>query len=101
MLALGMTGITVAQERAPQSQGPYRARQAIHSPRSMDQELEIRLFKLGLPRTLFPRQSADWIVLNLHSREQLHSVEGREELGLPSMPQTLLLVPAALSFARD
>jgi len=46
-------------------------------PRSKDQELDIRLFKLGLPRTFFPRQSADWIVL------------------------TLLLVPAGLSSARD
>ena len=26
-------------------------------PRSKDQELDIRLFKLGLPRTFFPRQS--------------------------------------------
>jgi Spy/CpxP family protein refolding chaperone len=40
MLALGMTGIALAQESAPQSQGPNQARPAIHSPRSIDQELD-------------------------------------------------------------
>jgi len=32
MLALGMTGIAMAQEKAPQPQGPNEARQAIHGP---------------------------------------------------------------------
>jgi periplasmic protein CpxP/Spy len=38
MLALGMTGITMAQENVPQPQG--QARQGIHGPRSIDQELD-------------------------------------------------------------
>jgi len=40
MLALGITGIALAQENAPQPQGPNQARQRIHSPRSIDQELD-------------------------------------------------------------
>ena len=40
MLALGMAGITMTQENAPQSQGPNQARQGIHGPRSIDQELD-------------------------------------------------------------
>ena len=40
MLALGMTGIAMAQENAPQPQGPNQARQGIHGPRSIDQELD-------------------------------------------------------------
>src|ERR1700719_1897508 len=40
MLALGLTGIAMAQEKAPQPQGPNRARQRIHGPRSIDQELD-------------------------------------------------------------
>ena len=40
MLALGMTGIAMAQENAPQSQGPNQAPQGIHGPRSIDQELD-------------------------------------------------------------
>src|ERR1700692_4825538 len=40
MLALGMTGIAMAQERAPQPQGPNQARQKIQAPRSIDQELD-------------------------------------------------------------
>ena len=39
-LALGMTGIATAQEKAPQPQGPNQARQGIHGPRSIDQELD-------------------------------------------------------------
>jgi periplasmic protein CpxP/Spy len=40
MLALGMTGIAMSQENAPQPQGPNQARQGIHGPRSIDQELD-------------------------------------------------------------
>jgi Spy/CpxP family protein refolding chaperone len=40
MLALGMTGIAMAQENASQPPGPNRARQGIHTPRSIDQELD-------------------------------------------------------------
>lgn len=40
MLALGITGIAMAQESAPQPQGPDQARQGIHGPRSIDQELD-------------------------------------------------------------
>jgi periplasmic protein CpxP/Spy len=40
MLALGMTGIAMAQENAPQPQGANQARPAIHGPRSIDQELD-------------------------------------------------------------
>jgi len=40
MLALGMTGIAMAQENAPQPQRPNQARQGIHGPRSIDQELD-------------------------------------------------------------
>jgi Spy/CpxP family protein refolding chaperone len=40
MLALGMSGIAMAQGQAPQPQGPNQARPAIHGPRSIDQELD-------------------------------------------------------------
>jgi len=40
MLALGMTGIGMAQENARQPQAPNQARQGIHGPRSIDQELD-------------------------------------------------------------
>ena len=40
MLALGMTGIAMPQENAPQPQGPNQARPGIHGPRSIDQELD-------------------------------------------------------------
>ena len=40
ILALGMTGIAIAQQQAPQPQGPNQTRPAIHGPRSIDQELE-------------------------------------------------------------
>jgi protein CpxP len=40
MLALGITGIAVPQENAPQRQGPNPARPAIHGLRSMDEELD-------------------------------------------------------------
>src|ERR1700692_972160 len=40
MLALGMTGIAMTQENAPQPRGPNQARQGIHGPRSIDQELD-------------------------------------------------------------
>jgi periplasmic protein CpxP/Spy len=40
MLALGMTGIAMAQEHAPQPKGSNQARQGIHGPRSIDQELD-------------------------------------------------------------
>ena len=40
MLALGMTGIAITQEHAPQPQGPNQTRQGIHGPRSIDQELD-------------------------------------------------------------
>jgi Spy/CpxP family protein refolding chaperone len=40
MLALGMTGIAMAQENAPQPHGPNQARQGIHGPRSIYQELD-------------------------------------------------------------
>src|SRR5258705_2170343 len=40
MLALGMTGIGMAQENAPQPRGANQARPAIHGPRSIDQELD-------------------------------------------------------------
>jgi Spy/CpxP family protein refolding chaperone len=39
MLALGMTGIAIAQGQAPQPQGPNQARSLIHGPRSIDQAL--------------------------------------------------------------
>ena len=37
---LGMTGIAIAQENAPQTQEPNQARQGIHGPRSIDRELD-------------------------------------------------------------
>ena len=40
MLALGMTGIAMAQENAPQPHGPNQGRPGIHAPRSIDQELD-------------------------------------------------------------
>jgi protein CpxP len=40
MLAVWMTGIAMAQESAPQTQRPNQARQGIHGPRSIDQELD-------------------------------------------------------------
>jgi periplasmic protein CpxP/Spy len=40
MLAVGMTGIGMAQENAPHPQGPNQARRGIHGPRSIDQELD-------------------------------------------------------------
>jgi hypothetical protein len=40
MLALGMTGIAMAQENALQPPGPNQARPGIHGPRSIDQELD-------------------------------------------------------------
>ena len=40
MLALGITGIAMAQEKAPQPQGPNQARWRAHGPRSIDQELD-------------------------------------------------------------
>jgi Spy/CpxP family protein refolding chaperone len=40
MLALGMTGIAMTQENALQPQGPNQARQGIHGPQSIDQELD-------------------------------------------------------------
>ena len=40
LFALGMTGITMAQENAPQPRGPDQARPGIHGPRSIDQELD-------------------------------------------------------------
>jgi protein CpxP len=40
MLALGMSGSAMAQENAQQPQGPNQARQGIHGPRSIDQELD-------------------------------------------------------------
>jgi Spy/CpxP family protein refolding chaperone len=40
MLALGLTGFAMAQEKAPQPQGPNQARQRIHGLRSIDQELD-------------------------------------------------------------
>jgi periplasmic protein CpxP/Spy len=40
LLALGMTGIAMAQENAPQPQGPNQARPGMHGPRSIDQELD-------------------------------------------------------------
>ena len=40
MLALGLTGIAMAQEHEPQPQGPNQTRQGIHGPRTIDQELD-------------------------------------------------------------
>ena len=40
ILALGMTGIATAQENSPQPKEPSQARQGIHGPRSIDQELD-------------------------------------------------------------
>jgi Spy/CpxP family protein refolding chaperone len=40
MLALWMICIAMAQEHAPQPQGPNQARPGIHGPRSIDQELD-------------------------------------------------------------
>lgn len=40
MLALGITGIAVAQENAPQPQKAKQAHQGVHGPRSIDQELD-------------------------------------------------------------
>jgi Spy/CpxP family protein refolding chaperone len=39
-LALWITGIALAQENAPQPQGPNLSRPSIHGPRSIDQELD-------------------------------------------------------------
>jgi Spy/CpxP family protein refolding chaperone len=39
MFALGMSGIAMAQENAPQQQGANQGRPAIHGPGSIDQEL--------------------------------------------------------------
>jgi len=39
-LALGLAGITMAQEKAPHPQRPNQAHQGIHGPRSIDQELD-------------------------------------------------------------
>lgn len=40
MLAVGVTGIAMAQQQAPQPHGPNQARPAIHGPRSSEQELD-------------------------------------------------------------
>jgi Spy/CpxP family protein refolding chaperone len=40
ILALGITGIALAQESAPQTQAQNQARPAIHGPGSIDQELD-------------------------------------------------------------
>jgi Spy/CpxP family protein refolding chaperone len=40
MFVLKMTGIAMAQQPAPQPQGPNQARPAIHGPRLIDQELD-------------------------------------------------------------
>src|ERR1035438_22930 len=40
MLALGMTGIAMAQGQTPQPQGPNQARPLIHGPRSIGQEID-------------------------------------------------------------
>ena len=40
MLALAMSGIAMAQENAPPTQGPNQARQGIRGPRTIDQELD-------------------------------------------------------------
>lgn len=40
MLALGMTALVMAQEHAPQQQGPNQERPPIHGSRSIDQELD-------------------------------------------------------------
>ena len=40
MLALGMTGLGVAQENAPKPQGSNQAPPGIHGPRSFDEELD-------------------------------------------------------------
>jgi hypothetical protein len=40
ILTLGITGIAMGQEHAPQPPGPEQVRQGIHGPRSIDQELD-------------------------------------------------------------
>jgi periplasmic protein CpxP/Spy len=40
VLALGITGVAMAQDNAPLRQGPSHALQGIHGPRSIDQELD-------------------------------------------------------------
>ena len=40
VLALGITGVAMAQDNAPRRQGPRQALQGIHGPRSIDQELD-------------------------------------------------------------
>jgi periplasmic protein CpxP/Spy len=40
LFALGMTGIALAQENAPQSQRPNQGRPVIHGSRSIDEELD-------------------------------------------------------------
>src|SRR5438876_12351941 len=50
MLALGMAGITMAQENAPQRQGPNQTRHGMHGPRSIDQELDHLTKDLELTR---------------------------------------------------
>jgi Spy/CpxP family protein refolding chaperone len=40
ILALGMTGIAMAQQSAAQPQAPNHALQGIHGPRSIDEELD-------------------------------------------------------------
>jgi hypothetical protein len=57
MLALGMTGIAMAQGQAPQPQGPNQARPLIHGLRSIDQELD-HLKKASAPVTLEQAESS-------------------------------------------
>jgi hypothetical protein len=40
MLALGITGVAMAQQQASPQEGPNEARPLIHGPRSIDQELD-------------------------------------------------------------
>jgi len=59
MVALGMTGISMAQGQAPQSQGPDQSLLAIHGPQSIAQELDHLTKDLELaPSQLKTGQSA-------------------------------------------
>jgi periplasmic protein CpxP/Spy len=83
MLAFGMTGIAMTQENAPQPQGPNQARQGIHGPRSIDQELDHLTKDLEL--TSNQRKQIRPLLEEHHDRIQAlfdkHPKLSREDLG--------------------
>jgi protein CpxP len=83
MLALGIAGIAMGQEHAPQPPGPEQARQGIHGPRSIDQELDHLTKDLEL--TANQRKQIRPLLQEHHDRIQVLFDESpklsREELG--------------------